>query len=72
MFNFERIDAVAYKKYIEVKLQIEKHYINKWKTWLAEVSNTYFNTPWSLLAFLGALLALLLTFIKTLDAIHPK
>ena len=73
LFNYKRIDAVAYsKKYIQVKHQIEKHYSNKWKTWLAEACNTYFNTPWSLLAFLATLLALAITFIQTCYAIHPK
>ncbi|XP_027367552.1 UPF0481 protein At3g47200-like [Abrus precatorius] len=65
--------AVAYsKKYILVKEQIEKHYSNKWKTWLAEFYNTHFNTPWAMIAFLAALLALLLTFIQTWFAIYPK
>lgn len=66
-------NAVAYsKKYILIKRQIEKHYTNKWKTWLAQAYNTYFNTPWTMIAFLAASLALLLTFIQTWFAIHPK
>ncbi|XP_027367956.1 putative UPF0481 protein At3g02645 [Abrus precatorius] len=65
--------AVAYsKKYILVKEQIEKHYSNKWKTSLAQVYNTHFNTPWAMIAFLAALLALLLTLIQTWFAIFPK
>ncbi|XP_027341694.1 UPF0481 protein At3g47200-like [Abrus precatorius] len=65
--------AVAYsKKYIFVKDQIEKHYRNKWRTWLAQVYNTHFHTPWAMIAFLAASLALLLTFIQTWFAIHPK
>ncbi|GAU49396.1 hypothetical protein TSUD_366900 [Trifolium subterraneum] len=66
-------NAVAYsKKYIQIKRQIERHYTNKWKTWLAQAYNTHFNTPWAMIAFLAALLALLLTFIQTWYAIHPK
>ena len=65
--------AVAYsKKYILIKRQIEKHYKNKWKTWLAQAYNTHFNTPWAIIAFFAALLALVLTFIQTWFAINPK
>ncbi|XP_058745712.1 uncharacterized protein LOC131618524 [Vicia villosa] len=66
-------NAVAYsKKYIMIKLQIEKHYTNKWKTWLAQAYNTYFNSPWAMIAFLAASLALVLTFIQTWFTIHPN
>ncbi|WJX93274.1 hypothetical protein P8452_74820 [Trifolium repens] len=66
-------NAVAYsKKYIQIKREIERHYTNKWKTWLAQAYNTHFNTPWAMIAFLAASLALLLTFIQTWYAIHPK
>ncbi|KAL1291816.1 hypothetical protein HN51_060324 [Arachis hypogaea] len=73
LFHYIRTDAVAYsKKYIQVKFQIQKHYRKRWNKWLAEARSTYFNTPWSLLAFLAALLALVLTFIQAWYAIHPK
>lgn len=66
-------DAVTYsKKYILIKRQIQKHYTNKWKTWFAQAYNTHFNTPWAMLAFIAASLALILTFIQTWFAIHPK
>lgn len=66
-------NAVAYsKKYILIKHEIEKHYTNKWKTWLAQAYNTHSNTPWAMIAFLAASLALILTFIQTWYAIHPK
>lgn len=71
--NFSCTNAVAFsKKYILVKLQIEKHYAKKWKTWLAQAYNTHFNTPWAMIAFFAALLALVLTFIQTWFAMHPK
>jgi len=71
--NNSYTNAVAYsKKYILIKLQIEKHYTNKWKTWLAQAYNTHFNTPWAMIAFLAAVLALVLTFIQTWFAINPK
>ncbi|KAK7349624.1 hypothetical protein VNO77_07133 [Canavalia gladiata] len=60
------------KKYTQVKYQIEKHCRNKWKTWMAQAYNTYFSNPWSICAFLAALLALVLTIIQTWMAIHPN
>ncbi|XP_058745711.1 uncharacterized protein LOC131618523 [Vicia villosa] len=66
-------NAVTYsKKYILIKRQIEKHYTNKWKTWFAQAYNTHFNTPWAMIGFLAASFALILTFIQTWFAIHPK
>nr|XP_004511111.1 uncharacterized protein LOC101494331 [Cicer arietinum] len=53
------------KKYVLIKRQIEKHYRNKWKTWLAQAYHTYFDTPGTTISFLAASLALLLTFIQT-------
>jgi hypothetical protein len=71
--NNSYTNAVAYsKKYIRIKYRIEKHYTNRWKTWLAQAYNTHFNTPWTMIAFLAASLALLLTLIQTWCAIHPN
>ncbi|KAG4998529.1 hypothetical protein JHK85_029968 [Glycine max] len=60
------------EKYIKVKTQIEKHYSNRWRRWLATGYNTYFSTPWSIIAFLAALLALVLSFLQTWFTIHPN
>ncbi|KAL2324182.1 hypothetical protein Fmac_023240 [Flemingia macrophylla] len=63
--------AVAFStKYINVKRKIEKHYSTKWRRWLAQGYNTYFGSPWSIIAFLAALVALVLTFIQTWFTIH--
>lgn len=71
--NTWRSDAVAYsKKYIQVKYHIEKHYTNKWRTWVAVAVNTYFSTPWSIIAFLAAVAALALTCVQTWYSVHPK
>ncbi|KAL2324171.1 hypothetical protein Fmac_023229 [Flemingia macrophylla] len=68
-----RTHGVAFsKKYINVKRQIEKHYSNKWRRWLAQGFNTYFGSPWSIIAFLATLVALVLTVIQTWFTIHPK
>ena len=60
------------EKYIKVKTQIEKHYSNRWRRWLATGYNTYFSTPWTIIAFLAALLALVLSFLQTWFTIHPN
>ncbi|XP_058761667.1 UPF0481 protein At3g47200-like [Vicia villosa] len=71
--HFSPTNAVTYsKKYIMVKRQIETHYTNKWKTWLAQVYNTHFNTPWAMIAFLAASSALVLTFLQTWFTIRPN
>ncbi|XP_027367871.1 uncharacterized protein LOC113873766 [Abrus precatorius] len=58
-------------KYSSVRSQIEKHYSNKCKTWLALGYHTYFNNPWAIIAFHAAFLGLALTFVQTWFAIHP-
>ncbi|OIW14081.1 hypothetical protein TanjilG_11426 [Lupinus angustifolius] len=66
-------DAMAYSKnYTEVKNQIEKHYTNKWRTFGAATINTYFSSPWSILAFFAAAAALALTAAQTYYNVHPK
>ncbi|XP_059653438.1 UPF0481 protein At3g47200-like [Cornus florida] len=44
---------------------IQKHYDSKMRTWIAQLLHTYFNTPWSALAFFAATFALAMTVIKT-------
>ncbi|XP_015948485.1 putative UPF0481 protein At3g02645 isoform X1 [Arachis duranensis] len=61
LFNAESYD----NRYVAVKLRIDAHYRNKWKTSLAQLRSTYFNTPWSHIAFFAALLVLALTLIQT-------
>ncbi|KAJ4972222.1 hypothetical protein NE237_005321 [Protea cynaroides] len=51
--------------YGQVKSEIEKHFNNKWGIWLTEALHTHFTTPWTMLAFLAAVLALILTGIQT-------
>ncbi|GMP84943.1 hypothetical protein CsSME_00038276 [Camellia sinensis var. sinensis] len=57
----------AYKDVID---QIEKHYKNKVRLWMTEWLHTHFDTPWTILAFLGAILAIVLSFIQTYIAMH--
>nr|POE64814.1 upf0481 protein [Quercus suber] len=55
--------------YRDVRVQIQKHYKNQWMTWFAQVYHDYFSSPWTFMAFFGALLALALTVIQTWYAV---
>jgi hypothetical protein len=72
LFNTISTDLVPdMGKYSHVRVQIESHYTNKWKTWIAQGCHTYFSNPWAIIAFHAAVLALVLTFIQTWFAIRP-
>ncbi|KAJ6741720.1 PROTEIN putative (DUF247)-RELATED-RELATED [Salix viminalis] len=57
--------------YCDVKSSIEKHCKNVTKKWVAEWLHDHFSSPWTFLAFVGALVALVLTFIQTYTALYP-
>ncbi|XP_065633837.1 UPF0481 protein At3g47200 [Quercus suber] len=70
LFNEIGTDLVSNSEiYSNVRLQIQKHYKNQLMTWLAQVYHDHFNSPWTFLAFFGALLALALTVIQTWYAV---
>ncbi|KAK9987231.1 hypothetical protein SO802_032182 [Lithocarpus litseifolius] len=56
--------------YRDVRSQIQKHYRSKWMTWIAQVFHDHFSSPWTFIAFFGALLALALTITQTWYAVH--
>ncbi|MED6194267.1 hypothetical protein PIB30_026919 [Stylosanthes scabra] len=70
----KHLNDISYNKntYAKVKGKINANYRSRRKTWFAQLRTTYFNTPWSFITFLAAVLALLLTSIQTWYAIHPK
>ncbi|KAK7364772.1 hypothetical protein VNO80_13514 [Phaseolus coccineus] len=72
LFNTLSTDLVPdMGKYACLRNQIERHYNDKRRTWLALGCNTYFSTPWAIIAFQAAVVGLLLTFVQTWYAIHP-
>ncbi|KAL5546490.1 hypothetical protein UlMin_006177 [Ulmus minor] len=72
LFNGIATDLVPCPSfYSEVIAKIQRHYDNRVMTWMAEAYNTHFSSPWTILAFLGALIALVLTFVQTWLAINP-
>ncbi|XP_054803166.1 UPF0481 protein At3g47200-like [Prosopis cineraria] len=73
LFNVISKDLVVHTSiYTSLRAEIEKHYKKKCKTWFAMACNTYFSNPWSIIAFIAASAALLLTFIQTWFAAFPS
>ncbi|KAL3533638.1 hypothetical protein ACH5RR_007159 [Cinchona calisaya] len=56
----------------DVKEEIQAHYNNKAKTWLAELFYTYFRSPWTALALFAATFLLVLTFLQTYYTLRPS
>lgn len=72
LFNTLSTDLVPdMGKYADLRNQIEKHYKNKLRTWLALGCSTYFSNPWAIIAFHAAVVGLVLTFVQTWYAIRP-
>jgi len=72
LFNTISTDLVPDSgKYAALRYQIEKHYNNRFRTWLALAYDTYFNSPWAIIAFFAAVVGLVLTFVQTWYAINP-
>ncbi|XP_065635375.1 UPF0481 protein At3g47200 [Quercus suber] len=58
------------KIYSDVKSQIQDLYKKQCRTWIAQFFHDHFSSPWTSLAFVGALLALILTIIQTNYAVN--
>ncbi|GAU48586.1 hypothetical protein TSUD_405760 [Trifolium subterraneum] len=66
LFNIISNDLVENRaKYLVVRAKIHERYCNKYKTWIARGIHTYFNNPWTFIAFVAAIIALTLTSIQT-------
>ncbi|KAL5546483.1 hypothetical protein UlMin_006170 [Ulmus minor] len=57
--------------YPDIVTKIQKHYERKYVKWLAQISHDHFKDPWTILALVGALLALALTGIGTWFTVYP-
>ncbi|MCH85920.1 DUF247 domain protein, partial [Trifolium medium] len=71
LFNIISKDLVELPTYLKLRVKIDKHYKHKCKTWIALGIHTYFNNPWTFIAFLGAFIALVLTFVQTWFTVNP-
>ncbi|KAJ7976661.1 hypothetical protein O6P43_006413 [Quillaja saponaria] len=72
LFNEITNDLVPNARaYSIVKNQIETHYNSRVKKWVAESLHTHFSSPWTVLAFIGAISAIVLSGFQTYYAVHP-
>jgi hypothetical protein len=55
--------------YKDVRSNIQDYYNKKWKTWISEGLHTHFNSPWTVMAFLAALFAILATGVQTVYSV---
>ncbi|GMN64146.1 hypothetical protein TIFTF001_033206 [Ficus carica] len=58
--------------YEHVKGEIEKHYKRKCAIWVAQICQTHFSSPWTIIALFVATTLHALTAIQTWFAVHPK
>ncbi|XP_024020935.1 uncharacterized protein LOC21385967 [Morus notabilis] len=58
--------------YEHVREKIEKHYRRKCAIWMAQVCQSNFSSPWTILALFAATAVLGLTAVQTYYAVNPK
>ncbi|CAJ1953305.1 unnamed protein product [Sphenostylis stenocarpa] len=72
LFNTLSTDLVPnMAQYADVRGDIERHYKDKGRTWVALAYTKYFSNPWAIIAFNAAIVGLVLTFVQTWYAIYP-
>ncbi|KAL6324737.1 hypothetical protein AAG906_017077 [Vitis piasezkii] len=55
--------------YKDVKARIQKHYDKRVNTWIAQALHDHFRSPWTVMAFIAAVLILFLTGVQTYYAL---
>ncbi|KAI9162539.1 hypothetical protein LWI28_028313 [Acer negundo] len=66
LFNEISTDLVPREEiYLEVNRNIQKYCNSIWRTWFSQFKHDHFHSPWSVLAFVGAFLALASSIIQT-------
>ena len=69
LFNEIGTDLVPNPEiYGKVRSEIQMYYDNKWKIWISQVVHDHFSHHWTILAFIAALLALILSVIQTCNS----
>ncbi|KAL1568105.1 UPF0481 protein [Salvia divinorum] len=72
---FKSIDTYGYPNrglFLDVKMRIEEHCNNKARRWMADLINTNFRSPWTVIALVAATFLLCLTFLQTYFTINPR
>ena len=63
----------AYKDVrVKIRKHLKNHYNSRLKMWMTQCLDTYFGSPWTIIAWVGAALALFFTAVQTYFAVfHP-
>ena len=62
----------AYKDVrVKIRKHLQSHYNSKLTMWMTQCLDTYFGSPWTIIAWVGAALALFLTFVQTYFSVFP-
>ncbi|RVW60507.1 UPF0481 protein [Vitis vinifera] len=69
LFNEIGNDLVDPEAYEDVKDRIQEHYNKRMNTWIAQALHDHFSTPWTIIAFIAAVLILFLTGVQTYYAL---
>ncbi|KAK4797028.1 hypothetical protein SAY86_029354 [Trapa natans] len=60
---------VVYYTYAKLSQDVNRYCRARWPRWRATLLKDYFNSPWSILSFLGAILFVLLNFLEALYSV---
>ncbi|XP_076907960.1 UPF0481 protein At3g47200-like [Bidens hawaiensis] len=71
MYDEIEIPAVNLYMFHQLRRELEKHCKSRYKTWVAELINVYFCSPWKTVALLVAAAILLSSFVQTYFTIEP-
>ncbi|KAJ4722912.1 hypothetical protein OWV82_006343 [Melia azedarach] len=73
MFNrlSDSVTLSSCNRYKNTYMDVNEHCDRRKNKWMANLRHNYFNTPWTFISFLAALLLLLLTLAQTLFSILP-
>ncbi|KAH6758070.1 hypothetical protein C2S52_023081 [Perilla frutescens var. hirtella] len=72
---FKEIDSYGFENFEVfdvIKMRINEHCNSKAKTWIAELINTKFHSPWTTIALFAAAFLLCLTFLQTYYTMNPR
>ena len=56
---------------VRIRKHLKNHYNSKLKMWMTQCLDTYFGSPWTIIAWVGAALALFFTAVQTYFSVFP-
>ena len=63
---------LAYKDVrVKIRNHLKSHYNSRLKMWMTQCLDTYFGSPWTIIAWVGAALALFFTAVQTYFSVFP-